>query len=204
MLRQDCLSFASCRSPPRTSSTSSASGAASSSGGWCEGRGRRTSRRWSAASWRRSGTTSRAVSRLPRVVDEHGWPASGRLLLRRIGRGRARRHSKLVRPSFGPAGARDYRLAVGMGRGKVPWRLPSIQPDVVEHLDREAENNGRELAHEGSELVAGSQPPSRRKDRRGRRSSTTPIPSTPQPSSSARVGGAACARRSWAASRTGS
>jgi nucleotide-binding universal stress UspA family protein len=36
--------------------------------------------------------------------------------------------------------------------------LASIQPDVVEHLDREAERGGRELAHEGAELVPGSQP----------------------------------------------
>ena len=39
--------------------------------------------------------------------------------------GRAQALQELVRPSFGPAGARDYRLAVGMGRGKVPWRLPA-------------------------------------------------------------------------------
>ena len=33
--------------------------------------------------------------------------------------------------------------------------LGSIQPDVVEHLDREAEREGRELAHEGAELIPG-------------------------------------------------
>jgi nucleotide-binding universal stress UspA family protein len=45
-----------------------------------------------------------------------------------------------------------------MGRGKVRGACQHPAGCVVEHLDREAENNGRELAHEGSELVAGSQP----------------------------------------------
>ena len=36
--------------------------------------------------------------------------------------------------------------------------LGGIQPDLVEHLDREAEHHGRELAHEGAELVPGSHP----------------------------------------------
>jgi nucleotide-binding universal stress UspA family protein len=36
--------------------------------------------------------------------------------------------------------------------------LASVQPDVVDHLDHEAERSGRDLAHEGAELVPGSQP----------------------------------------------
>jgi nucleotide-binding universal stress UspA family protein len=36
--------------------------------------------------------------------------------------------------------------------------LASVQPDVVDHLDHEAERNGHELASEGAGLVPGSQP----------------------------------------------
>lgn len=36
--------------------------------------------------------------------------------------------------------------------------LANIQPDVVEHLDREAERHGHELAHQGAELIPGAQP----------------------------------------------